>query len=214
MEVITKETGQIKLNDTLLPGIFESMEVSGKLRFDEKSVPGSSGKRKQPLGYEDANITINVKLLTDDESTCYDKLDQLTSLFHNIDNNAKPYVYRIVNRHMTKWNIREVMFSELRTSEDNQKNIIKAAIGFVEYKPALVEAEAKAATPPSKSSVVLPVEAAVPELSMADFKRAEYESTSYTESPSMADFKKQEYESPAVDDDLEEAADENWIGGD
>lgn len=199
MEVITNEAGQIKLNDTLLPGIFESMEVSGKLRFDEKSVPGSSGKRKQPLGYEDAGITLNVKLLTDEESDCYEKLDKLTSLFHNIDNKAKPYVYRIVNRHLTKWNIREILFSELRTSEDNREDTIKAALGFVEYKPALVAAEAKAAAPPSKSSVSLPSKAAATAIDISALPLAG--GFMAQEAPSMGDFKQNEYGSPAIDDD-------------
>lgn len=198
MEVITNEAGDIKLNDTLLPGVFIRMEVGGKLRFDEKDVPGSSGKRKQPLGYEDAEITLSIRLLTDDNSDCYEKLDVLTSLFHNIDNSAKPYVYRIVNRHVTKWNIREVLFSELRTSETNQDNTIEAALSFVEYKPALVEAEAKAYIPPTNSNVVIPDKTTdVSQVTMADFKKADYNTYS-----SMGDFKKSEYiDSPAIDDD-------------
>jgi hypothetical protein len=153
MEVITAEAGEIKLNDALLPGIFQSMEITGSLRIDEKKVPGSSGKRKQPLGYEDASVTLYLKLLTDEASTCYEKAGALTSLFHNVDNAAKPYVYRIVNRHLSKWNIREVLFKELRTSEDNRRDSIAATLEFAEYKPALVAAEAKAARPPAKSEV-------------------------------------------------------------
>jgi hypothetical protein len=153
MDVITAEAGEIKLNDTLLPGVFQRMEIGGSLRIDEKKVPGSSGKRKQPLGYEDAEVRLALILLTDENSTCYEKAGVLTGLFHNLDNKAKPYVYRIVNRHLSKWDIREVLFKELRTSEDNRRDTIAATLEFAEYKPALVAAEAKAARPPAKSEV-------------------------------------------------------------
>jgi hypothetical protein len=199
MEVITAEAGEIKLGDTLLPGVFQSMQVSGKLRIDEKKVPGSSGKRKQPLGYEDAAVSLSLKLLTDEKSTCYEKAGELTRLFQNVDNKAKPYVYRIVNRHLSKWNIREVLFEELRLSEDNRTDVISASLNFAEYKPALVAAEAKAARPPAKSEVDYE----------AIMLAAEKTTNPGTSNPNyMGDFKKaeeaagKEVPSPAVDDDL------------
>ena len=195
MDVITAEAGEIKLNDTLLPGVFQSMEISGSLRIDEKKVPGSSGKRKQPLGYEDASVSLSLKLLTDDASTCYEKAGVLTGLFHNVDNKAKPYVYRIVNRHLLKWNIREVLFKELRTSEDNRRDTISATLEFTEYKPALVAAESKAAKPPAKSeidyeNIMLSAEKTVnPNASadMGDFKKAEEEAAKQVDSPAVDD---------------------------
>ena len=45
MKMITFEDGVVKLGDEEVPGILRSLRVSGKVRFDEQKVDGSSGKK-------------------------------------------------------------------------------------------------------------------------------------------------------------------------
>lgn len=140
-QVITDDFGQIKVGDTLLPGILQKIEVEGSVRIDDMEVPGSSGSSKQPQGFEDAIIYIELLLPTDDATTCYDKLQTLVGIFKKVDKYAKPYIYRIVNKHTQVWNIKEVVFKNCRTTEDNITDSIKATLEFKEYKPVLVKVE-------------------------------------------------------------------------
>ena len=140
-QVITDDFGQIKVGDTLLPGTLQKIEVEGSVRIDDMKVPGSSGSSKQPQGFEDALIYIELLLSTDDINTCYDKLQTLVGIFKKVDKYAKPYIYRIVNKQTQVWGIKEVVFKNCRTSEDNLNDTIKATLEFKEYKPVLVKME-------------------------------------------------------------------------
>lgn len=140
-EVITDDIGQVKVGDTLLPGIFESLEIAGDVRVDEIEVTGQSGTSKQPLGFDDATLVLKIRLLTDDDSTCYDKLKTLVAVFRAVDAQAKPFVYRLVNHHAAIWGITEVIFKGLRSVEDNDSDTIRADLQFTEYRPVMVRNE-------------------------------------------------------------------------
>lgn len=160
-EIITDDVGQVKVGGVLLPGVFESLEVAGSLRIDEAEVEGQSGTTKQPLGFADAEVTLSIRLLTDEESTCYDKCKEIVRLFQGTDQYAQPYVCRIVNRHTALWGIDEVLFKELRTSEDNSDDTMRAVLVFVEYVPAVVLAEEVAPEPPKMAPGQMPPETSI-----------------------------------------------------
>lgn len=143
-EIIKDNIGHIKVGGTLLPGIFQSMEIEGELRIDEKDIPGSSAKAKQPMGFEDAKVKLIIRLLTDEKSTCYQKLKTITSLFHKVDKHAKPHVYKIVNHLTDIWKLKEVLFKTLRVTDTNQNDSLDVSIDFEEYHPVLVATEKKA----------------------------------------------------------------------
>ncbi len=209
-KIITSAAGEVKLGDKLLPGVYQQMDVDGELRIDEKDVPGSSGSRKQPIGFEDAVVTLTLRLLTDEQSDCYEKVAELVRIFKAVDGTAKPFTYRIVNRLLDAWGIKEVHFKALRTPDKNKSDSIRAELVFVEYRPALVSAEAKAATPPLKSRVVLPPSQGLGDLraqesgntstmvSMADFKVAEASTNDYSDGGARV---AKTVPTPAVDDD-------------
>lgn len=151
-ELITDDIGQVKLGGMLLPGVFEGLEVSGGVRVDESDVAGQSGTSKQPAGFDDTEFSLKLRLLTDDDSTCYDKLRILTSLFKRVDSSAKPFIYQIVNHHLAQWDVSEVIFKGIRSSEDNQDDTIHAELQFTEFRPVVVKAESLAADPPESFS--------------------------------------------------------------
>ena len=146
-EIITNDIGEIKLGDTILPGIYQSMEISGTLRFDEANIQGQSGTSKQPLGFGDATINLNLILPTDENATCYDRLKVLVASFYKVNKYGKPYVYRLVNHLTSIWGVRDVLFKDLRVRDDNQKDSLSVDMVFQEYYPVVVKREAKVSPP-------------------------------------------------------------------
>lgn len=180
MKIIRDDFGKIRLGDQELPGIYESMRISGSIKIDQADIAGSSGTGKQPMGYNDPKITLTLKLNTDEETDCYEKAKILTRIFQNTDKNAKPYIYNIVNKHTDAWNISEVIFSYLKTNDDNKSNAIFAELHFQEYEPIIVSAESRAQVDSSN------------ETDQEGFAKSNHNNN--TESTNLL-------ESPAVDDD-------------
>ncbi|MDR3561910.1 MAG: hypothetical protein P4N59_10815 [Negativicutes bacterium] len=209
---ITEDIGQVKLGNSILPGIFASMEVYGKLKIDEKQVPGSSGKRKQPLGFDDAEIALKLRLQSDNNSDCYTKAQQIVGIFHTVDSQAKPYVYRIVSKLTDMWNIREVLFEDLRMVDDNKDDTLRVDITLTEYRPALVLAEAKAQQPTVNSTTTSTTSTSTSQSGLGDLHARETLLLSGTGDFRVAESASNDYSdgglrvakntpTPAVDDD-------------
>lgn len=151
-KVITKDFGQLKVGDTLIPGVFERLEVQGEVAVDEVDVLSESGTSKQPHGFKDASIGIALRLQNDDNSTPYDKLQVIVRVFQKVDASARPFIYRIVNQHTAIWGIKDVVFQGLTSSEDNQDDTIRVQLSFTEYRPTVVKSEAMAKTNTDKAN--------------------------------------------------------------
>lgn len=141
--VITNELGNVKLGDKLLPGIYEGCEIRGAVKMDDIDVPGQSGKSTQPKGFEDATISLRIRLQNDENSSPYDKAKILVDIFQKTDGNAKPFIYRIVNHLTDIWKIKEVIFKELVISDANYSDSLRADIQLRQYKPVMVKKETK-----------------------------------------------------------------------
>lgn len=149
-KLIVFEDGAISLGGEEVPGIMQSLTVDGKVRFDEQKVDGASGKKKTPQGFEDCEISVSLYLTTEDESSCYDKLQKLSAMFGKVDGKANPQIYDVANRHLLARGIRQVVFSSLQTSESDATDEITASLGFTEHNPPVVKtekAQAKSPTP-------------------------------------------------------------------
>lgn len=151
VKLIVFEDGLIKLGDTELPGILTELRIDGKVRFDEQKKDGASGKKKTPKGFDDSDVMVSMLLLTDSESQCYEKLEQVSGLFRKIDKKANPQVYTVTNRHLLARGVRQVVFSKLQSSENNGTDEIQVTLGFVEHNPPVTKIEkAQAKTPTPK----------------------------------------------------------------
>lgn len=142
-EIVTEDIGQVKLGNTLLPGVFEALEIEGALTIDEQEVQGG-GKRKQVLGFEDPAVTLRLRLLDDSAGTAYQKLRVLVGLFRGKDKAGKPVAYRIVNKHLALWGVQQVLFKRLRSSEDNMDDTLRADLEFVAHAPVAVKKQSLA----------------------------------------------------------------------
>ena len=150
MEFLTFEHGEVRLDNELVPGILQNLRVSGKVRFDEQEVDGGSGKKKTPQGWEDCSVSFSLILTNDEDSSCYDKLQEVTRLFNMPDDKANPKVLTVTNRHLLARGIRQVVFSRFMSSESDRTDEIMVMLGFVEHNPPIVrteQAQAKSPTP-------------------------------------------------------------------
>jgi len=139
--ILSFEYGEIRLSGTLLPGILKNLSVRGQVRFDEAEQDGLSGKVKVPMGWEDADITITVELLSDEKSNCYDKLAELNASFKGADNGANPMVYSVSNGHLTARDIDQVVFNGLESQETDEDDVMLAVLSFVEHIPVATKSE-------------------------------------------------------------------------
>lgn len=144
---ITDEFGNVRLDNTDLPGVFTSLTISQEIKIEENEIKGRSGKSKQVIGYDDATVNLELILLSDDESTCYDKLNIIQRVFRNTDSAALPKVFKVINKHINARKIRDVLFRSLTTSEGSG-DTLSVSIQLEEYLPIIpVRKEARAATP-------------------------------------------------------------------
>lgn len=139
---LTFDDGKVTLGGKVIPGILVNQSIRGQVRFDKTEQEGAgSGKVKVAMGWEDADVCLQVDLLTDDDGTCYEKLTKLNAIFIGTDNKARPQVYTVVNSHLMARGIRQVVFSGLDSSETDLEDVINCNLAFVEEKPAVVESE-------------------------------------------------------------------------
>lgn len=141
MRKVTFENGIIELDDQALPGIFKNMSVRGQVVFDEAKQDARSGTIKKPMGWQDADISMTVQLLTDNDTTCYEKLQTLDSVFKGFDTDGNPPVFSVVNSHTFARGIEKVIFSGLNSSETDQNNVMLCNLSFTEHLPPIIKVE-------------------------------------------------------------------------
>jgi len=138
---LTIEHGHVSLGGKLVPGLFVTMEIAGQVRFDKAEADNLSGKKKTPMGWEDSLLTIELDLLSDGQTTCYEKLAQVNAIFKGMDNNSNPKVYDIVNAHVVARGVDQVVFKGLRSRETDEDDIIRAVLDFDEHNPPTIPPE-------------------------------------------------------------------------
>lgn len=146
---IGDDAGQLLLDGELLPGLFDGVDVEGSLDVDQQQVPGASDTSRQVQGYKPAAIVFKFTLPTDDESSCFEKLELLTSRFKRTGDGAEPMIRRIVSEHTARWGIEQVIFISLRSSDDSKTDTLKAELRFEEWKPSARRKEAQTGGPSS-----------------------------------------------------------------
>lgn len=138
---LSVEHGLISIEGELLPSTVESMTVKGALVFADEEIDNKSGKQKTPKGFEDADLLINMLLLSDETSTCYDKLEEINDIFTQTDENAGPLVYTVVSAHVASRGISEVYFAGLESRENNDDDTVTVVLKMIEFEPVMTAKE-------------------------------------------------------------------------
>lgn len=137
--------GVVKLGDVAIPGVYQSLEITGAVKLDEVSRSGRSGKSKLPVGWDDMSARLALRLLTEQGETYPNAaLSTLAELFQKADSAAKPTVYTIVHPVCAAVRLREVLFSTLRITDDNQDDTVEVELEFTEFKPVALAREGRA----------------------------------------------------------------------
>lgn len=145
MEIITDASGAVKVGDTLLPGDFQSISIDGEVLIDEVEIEGKAKRAKQIKGYNDASVSLALKLKNDEKSTPYDKLQEIQNVFKKSGQDT-PVVYDIYNRHLKVRGITKVVFKKLTSTEDNQTDILNVACEFEEYTTINIEVKSSSSS--------------------------------------------------------------------
>lgn len=153
MALLTWEDGVVKVDGQELPGELVDLSVDCRVKFDEQDVDGQSGKKRTPLGWEDAEVGLALCLTTEaDGDDCYDKLAVINGIFRSHDAQANPKIFRIDNRHLLARGVNELIFSGLSSGETEEDDTIIASLSFVENNPPVVKTETSVAKSAFKKS--------------------------------------------------------------
>ena len=146
MALLTWEDGVVKIDGQELPGELVDLYVDCRVRFDEQDVDAQSGKKRTPMGWEDADVGIGLSLTTEaDGDDCYDKLAVINGIFRSHDAQANPKIFDVDNRHLLARGVNELIFSGLSSSESDDDDTILADLAFVENNPPVVKTETSVA---------------------------------------------------------------------
>ncbi|WP_220084721.1 LysM peptidoglycan-binding domain-containing protein [Paenibacillus dendritiformis] len=125
---IRMEDEQIKVGGVLLPGVYESMEITGDVRTDEEELKG--GKKVVNHSYNPTSIRLNMKLLNDEDGTAEDKLAKIHKVFRSSAAQKKPQTYTFVSGHAKARNVGTVMLIRLRSQDSNMNDMIDVSLEF------------------------------------------------------------------------------------
>ena len=153
MALLTWEDGVVKIDGQELPGLLIDLSVDCRVRFDEQDVDAQSGKKRTPMGWEDAEVGLALCLTTEaDGDDCYDKLTAINSIFRSHDAQANPKIFNVDNRHLLARGVNELIFSGLSSTETEDDDTIVASLSFVENNPPVVKTETSVAQSALKKS--------------------------------------------------------------
>ncbi len=138
---LTFEDGVLSLGGEAIPGVLASSNITCDVKFDEAQSDQLSGKKKTPMGWEDAEIDFEYALLSDEDGDCYDKLAEVNALFKGYGDSAAPKILTVLNRHIQARGIDQVVFKTLASKETNKDDVIVVSLHFVEHTPPVVKAE-------------------------------------------------------------------------
>lgn len=153
MNTLNVDDGTLFLSGQRVAGIVAGMRIQGQVRFDSQRIDGLSGVHRTPQGWEDSTLMLFMILLTDDQSTCYEKLRAISRLFRSTDPFANPRIFTVSNPHIAARGIRQLVFSRLESSENEQFEEIHATLAFLEHIPPVVRIEVDQARTPAAQAL-------------------------------------------------------------
>lgn len=170
---IRLEDGHVSLAGKLVPGVLVSMEINGTVMFDQAEIDNVSGKKKTPMGWNDSLLFLRIKLLSDADTTCYEKLATINGIFKGMDNRRNPKVYDIKNRHAAARDVHQVVFSDLRSAESDEDDVIILGIGFEEHNPPVIKPEIQVSAAQAQEAMAPAVDTADEDEALVDSTIAE-----------------------------------------
>ena len=146
MAAATEETTQltsnsdvmeVKLGDLVLSVPPRQMKIKQTLKIDEIDIPGRSGKVKQPVGYEDSEITIELEISHQEiglqvMKTAGERFKEIQSLFRASPDTIQSPV-PIVSSLTEACGIEQVLIRDIDLRDDPEYDYLVCTLTLTEY---------------------------------------------------------------------------------
>jgi hypothetical protein len=135
-QLTNEEQIECLIGDITLPVPPRRMRIKQSLKIDEIEIKGRSGKIKQPIGYKDAQITIDLEICDKEEGgivveTARERFEQVQRLFR-ASREAIQEPQEIVSTLTDACGIRQVLIKELEV-HDNELDFISCTLQLTEF---------------------------------------------------------------------------------
>lgn len=137
--MILEASGQIKLGNVILPGIYRSGEVECDSVVDEVSIKGRATKPKKPVGYTEGKFKFVAYLIDQPPASKYDQLAVIARLFKKAGQSVQT-VYPVVEKQLNAHGITQVIFKKFKSALDDEYDRIKVTLELWEYVPVVLTA--------------------------------------------------------------------------
>lgn len=122
---------QAKVNDQIMPGLLQRIEIDGELRVEQIPREGRSGQDYEISGYSDANFTLYLSLLPPDIPGQVRRLQRAFEVTRTL-----PQRYmRVVHPVLDARGIKKAIFRRLTTREIDGSEEVEATLEFTQFGP-------------------------------------------------------------------------------
>jgi len=125
----------VTLDGVALPGLYQEFSIDRDIFMDSFQVMGVEGEIKNPIALGDAKVTLSLRLLPDDDETAQEKLARIDRLFSGKTGDGRPRVFRLYSPHAKARRLRDVLFTNLRSSDSSSEDSILANLDFEQHRP-------------------------------------------------------------------------------
>lgn len=153
MSMIHAEDNRIKVGSVVLPGAIKSIEVISEAAVDETEVQGSAVKPKQAVGYEDAQVKIELIIGDTSSEVAQNKVARIYSVFRK-KGQAVPQPMNIVSKETAVSGVDKVIFKKITHKRENKTDLWVATLEFCEYVPVPITVNSAASAASSGSAAL------------------------------------------------------------
>lgn len=146
----------VSLGGVILPVPPKNMKIKQSMKIDEIEIPGRSGKVKQPIGYEDAEISLTLEIPATYfngriKEKAPDRFKSIQNLFRS-SKDAKPQAVDIASTLTESCGIKQVLIKSVEIS-DSTMDLITVSLTLSEYESIEVQLQSQAQELEAKAEV-------------------------------------------------------------
>ncbi len=132
----------VLLGGVILPVPPKAMKIKQSMKIDEIEIPGRSGKVKQPIGYEDSEITLSLEIpATYENGQIKEKAPERFKTIQNLfrsSKDAKPQAVDIASTLTEACGIHQVLIKSMEAA-DSSMDMVTVNLTLIEYESIEVQ---------------------------------------------------------------------------